>query len=472
LRRPAPLKIAAWRPKHRTVDEHTSRILVIDDNPAIHADFIKILAARNAPDLDDLEASLFGEAQVSAATKSYIIDSAHQGQEGLEKVRKAAAAGKPYQMAFVDIRMPPGWDGIETIAHVWREQPELEVVLCSAYSDYSWEDIVARLDVSDRLLILKKPFDNIEVRQLAHALTEKWSLRRKARLVLDDLNHLVEDRTRALMEANDNLKREMEQRAAVEVELRHAQRLEAIGRLAAGVAHEINTPLQYISDNVSFLGGAFTTFIHVIDNPGAPPPDGEDLPYLKEEVPEALAGASEGLDKVTRIVRALREFGYPAQAEKQAADLNRAITSSVIVAHREYGQVAELETELGDIPTVQCHVADLNQVFLNLIVNAGHAIADTGAGKEQPKGKITIRTRRDGEEYVAIEIADTGTGIPHGIRDKVFEPFFTTKGVGRGTGQGLAISRNIVVDRHAGSLSFDSREGTGTTFLIRLPIAG
>src|SRR5688572_7568509 len=185
-------------------EERNHRILIVDDNPAIHEDFKKIFSAtkNNEGNFEAVDAALFGEDAVVTTEHEFSLDSAFQGQEGLELIRKALDKKSPYAMAFIDVRMPPGWDGIETISRIWKEYPELQVVVCTAYSDYSWSDMVKKLGQSDRLLILKKPFDNIEVLQLACALTEKWRLYRQAKAKLDDLERLVRERTCDLEHAN------------------------------------------------------------------------------------------------------------------------------------------------------------------------------------------------------------------------------------------------------------------------------
>ena len=198
--------------------------------------------------------------------------------------------------------------------------------------------------------------------------------------------------------------------------------------------------------------------------------DDADLEYLVNHTPSALQRAKEGMARITTIVRAMKEFAHPGGVNKQLADLNKALEMTLIIARNEYKYVADVETKLGQVPTVLCHVDDLNQVFLNLLVNAAHAIADR-AGPNGPKGRITVRTAHEGQA-VRVEVEDSGCGIPEAIRDRVFEPFFTTKEVGRGTGQGLAIARSIVVEKHGGSLTFESEVGRGTTFIIRLPIDG
>lgn len=279
------------------------------------------------------------------------------------------------------------------------------------------------------------------------------------------------------------------EREAIEVQLRHAQKLESVGRLAAGVAHEINTPVQFVSDSVHFVRNEIQGIFKLLDEYRAlcqsTIDDAKgaenaariedmaceaDLPYLLEEMPKALDRALDGLDRVAVIVRSMKEFAHPDQTEKAFVDLSRSINSTLTVARHEYKYVADLETDFADLPPVLCHAGEINQVILNLIVNAAHAISDA-VGDSPKKGFIRIQTRREMDDAV-ISIEDNGGGIPESIRERIFDPFFTTKDVGRGTGQGLAIARSVVVDKHGGSLSFETEVGQGTTFVIRLPIEG
>jgi diguanylate cyclase (GGDEF)-like protein len=203
--------------------EKNRRILVVDDNEAIHADFRKILAAEGPrPELNALRRAVFGRENPAPALRCYDLDFATQGRGGLELVRGAVAAGTPYALAFIDMRMPPGWDGLETIDHLWREDPRLQVVICTAYSDYSWEDIVKRFGYNDRLLLLKKPFDNAEVSQVACALTEKWQLAEQARRDMSNLEELVGRRTEELRQSNEHLQRQITEREGADQRLRHA----------------------------------------------------------------------------------------------------------------------------------------------------------------------------------------------------------------------------------------------------------
>ena len=274
-----------------------------------------------------------------------------------------------------------------------------------------------------------------------------------------------------------------ENKLHMQAELQQAQKLEAVGRLASGIAHEINTPIQYIGDNTRFLEEAFGALSELLRlhekalEASAPPAavrqelsaarERVELDYLLDQGPKSIARTLEGLQRVASIVRAMKEFAHPDQKEMVATDLNRAVLATLEVARNEYKYVAEVETELGDIPLVTCHAGDLNQVFLNVIVNAAHAIEDVVKGTQR-RGAIRVETRREGASVV-VAISDTGGGIPTTIRDRIFDPFFTTKDVGRGSGQGLAIARSVV-GQHKGSLTFDTREGEGTTFFIRIPI--
>jgi PAS domain S-box-containing protein len=279
--------------------------------------------------------------------------------------------------------------------------------------------------------------------------------------------------------------RDITDRRQLETELRHAQKLETVGQLAAGIAHEINTPIQFIGSNVIFLQQAFTDLTRVVDAYRLVPESASqqdalthasatdaasDTQFLSEEIPVTFTETLAGVERVRTIVAAMKAFGQPSSSETAPADLNEAIRSTLVVANSQLQQSAEVITELGDLPLVQCHVGDINQVLLNLLINAAHAI-EPPAAEDGPRGTITVRSRRDGDEVV-VEVADSGVGIADDIADRVFDPFFTTKEVGSGTGQGLAIAHSLIHDRHAGSITFTSEPGVGTTFSVRLPIKG
>jgi PAS domain S-box-containing protein len=272
-----------------------------------------------------------------------------------------------------------------------------------------------------------------------------------------------------------------------ELEVRQSQKLEAVGQLAAGIAHELNTPIQFISDNVAFLRESFVGMLEVLakynefqtqaaSHDFAPELRAEidaikqavDLDFVLGETTAACERAIDGTARVSKIVQAMKEFSHPGGSGHARIALNRIIDNALIVSRNEYKYVATVETAFADdLPFIWANAGELGQVFLNLIVNAAHAITDAARGTAL--GKITITTRQDGDALV-VEIGDTGTGIPREIQRRVFDPFFTTKEVGRGTGQGLAIARNIVEKKHGGSLSFTTEVGRGTTFNIRLPM--
>lgn len=280
--------------------------------------------------------------------------------------------------------------------------------------------------------------------------------------------------------------RDLSRRKSLESKLAQAQKLESVGQLAAGIAHELNTPIQFVGNNTKFLKDAFATIEEIFaqysalldtcaGNPAALKLVEEirhacvqaDLDFLLEEIPQAIQQTLEGTDNVARIVKAMKGFSHPGSDSFQDVNLNTALESTLIVSRSEWKYCAELATAYcPDLPLVKCLPGELNQVFLNLIVNAAHAMQDSQ--KTGNKGTLTVRTGFD-DKHVFVEIGDTGTGIPKAIREKVFDPFFTTKGVGKGTGQGLAISYSIVVDLHHGSISFETTEGAGTTFCVTLP---
>ncbi len=293
----------------------------------------------------------------------------------------------------------------------------------------------------------------------------------------------------AAAESNLQLRTEIAHSAKMEIELRQAQKLEAIGRLAAGIAHEINTPLQFIGDSCSFLiegieqlTGAMEDYRHTFDHLAdgklataaalvqiAGIDERRDVTYLREQLASSALLAQDGLHRISKIVVATKEFAYPHRKEKVLADINKAIASTLIISNSETRYVADVAAELGELPPLLCHPGELNQVILNLIVNAAHAIGDvvkTTGGR----GVIRIKTWAAADR-VRISVADTGTGMPAEILDKIFEPFFTTKPVGSGTGQGLAICRSAIVDKHGGTIGVSSELGVGTTFTISLPIA-
>ncbi len=560
-----------------------NRILLIDDKPEIHADFRKVLgrAATASDALDNVMAEFFGPKITADSHSEFELDSAYQGREGLDKVATANAAGFPYAMAFVDVRMPPGWDGIETIKRIWEIDSLIQIVICTAYSDYSWQEIIDKLGKSDRLVVLKKPFDSIEVLQLAHAFTSKWVVTQQARRTVEDLNSLVEERTRALHETNAQLLREMavreaaqaslklseerlsrafeaspmpvailrmndhtcielnraflsatgaqrdmlvgrplwdagvaievdprceivarldrgepvaaqecrfvssggQERAALlwierfelaagphliavlqdvseqrelEERLRQSQKLEAIGHLAAGVAHDFNNLLTVVTGHTSLQ----------IAKAGMDP---ETLWSLKQ-----VQGAGE---RAAALTRQLLAFSRKQIMEKRVVSLCGVIENVASMLRRLTPEAIELTFHLPPaLPPVFADVCNLEQIIVNLVVNARDAML--AAGSITVRAEVAHVTDADvaassaearAGEFIRLSVSDTGEGMSRETLTHIFEPFFTTKEVGKGTGMGLATCLGIV-QQHDGWIDAESERGRGTTFRIYLPV--
>jgi signal transduction histidine kinase len=436
-------------------DNRNRRILVIDDQPAIHEDFRKILSAgecRN--DLVELEETLFGEVARSERGVCFEIDSAFQGQEGLARAERAIREGRPHALAFVDLRMPPGWDGIETAVRIWEMCPELQVVICTAYSDYSWREMMSRLGATDRWVILKKPFDNIEVLQLACALTEKWSLNLQARLKLSELDAMVADRTRQLCISHERLMQAAEQRLHMEQQLLQARKLESVGQLAAGVAHHFNNLLQVIVGNCQWVLS-----------------EGPLTPDQREALREIEAGST----RAAGLTRRLIAFSSGQLMRMKPVGLNTIVAE---VANRLRFELPESIAikflPASELPRVSADPSSLGQVLTILASNAKDAM--------KQRGELTFRTEKvdlsDPEPddptgsgsgtYVCLSVSDTGTGMDEETVQHLFEPFFTTKGFTEGVGLGLATAYGIV-KQHRGWFKVASRVNAGTTFRVYLP---
>jgi two-component system, NtrC family, sensor kinase len=370
------------------------------------------------------------------------------------------------------------------------------VAIVAALASWFSADVIRTVAIASSVALL---FGAVAARAVARSIEHRlrdtvknlMAVEGELELTNRELEQRVEQRTAELRDANYQLESEMAQRSEIEIELRQAQKLESVGQLASGIAHEINTPVQFVSDSCSFLESATADLIAVIDAyrdafaelerdaPGPAVNDAagrmreteaeRDVTYLVEQIPIATSRALQGLQRVSAIVSAMKEFAYRDRREQSPADLNRAILSTLTVARNEYKYVAEVKTELEDLPLVTCHIGELNQVILNMVINSAHAIAEAQAAQDRP-GMISIRTRARAMR-VEIEIEDNGCGIHDDALDKIFDPFYTTKEIGKGTGQGLAIAR-AVIERHAGKIEVTSRVGQGTTFLIKLPMLG
>ena len=564
-----------------TTTDASNRILIIDDNPAIHEDFRKILAARPHSDgaTDALLSTVLGKNGKRPAQIAFELDHAFQGQEAVAKVETALAAGCPYPLAFVDVRMPPGWDGIETIARIWALDPAIQIVICTAYSDYSWREIVEKVGSSDRLVILKKPFDNIEVLQLAHAMTQKWLMTRHAAVKLDDLDRLVRARTAELETLNLQLTAEIadrtqaraalrlsEERLAsafdacplptailrvsdqrviqanpallaatgrsgaeivtqpfwaagieategfrsivtarllsgealqrhecefrtkagelrrgllwmepfalgagphvlailqdvteqhlLETQLRQAQKMEAVGHLAAGVAHDFNNLLTVIHGHSS---------LHLMNDD------------LDADIADSLGAVRQAADRATELTRQLLAFSRKQVMEKGSLCLGDAVTNISAMLGRLIPESIHLHfAHSAERPHVHGDRGNIEQVLVNLVVNARDAMPRGGEifisteSIEIGAGHLRRVPEARAGRFVCLGVRDTGVGMDEVVQRHIFDPFFTTKEVGKGTGMGLSTVHGIV-KQHDGWIEVATTPGRGTTFRIFLP---
>ena len=437
------------------------RILIVDDNPTIHEDFRKVLSPADAYEaaLASAEALLFGKERVRASSMPpFALSFASQGEEAAKMVQLAVKEDRPFALAFVDMRMPPGWDGIETIEALWKIQPELQVVICTAYAEYSWEDIAARLGVSHRLVILKKPFDPIELMQLAHAMTAKWAFERDMVLREFELMGHVQERTKRIDEVWHSLQNEQAQRQRLEAGIAEIQKMEAVGGLAAGMAHDFNNILTVIQGHLS---------VALLES-GL-------QPNVAQSLEEVMGAAKRAAD----LTRQLLAFSKRELLQPRPLRLEEAVDAEIRMLRRTLGEAISIEVaHQPNLPMVMADPGCLGQIVVNLAINARDAM---------PKGgRLSIMTRlvrvpdaaaaaamhplaKPGE-FVQLSVADNGAGMPSEVVEHIFEPFFTTKGEGRGTGMGLAMVQALV-QNHGGWIEVDSEMGSGTEFRLHFPRA-
>ena len=419
------------------------RILVIDDSEAIHEDFRTILGSSPADTavLDEARSAIFGDTSNSPEQVDFEIDSAFQGQEGLEKVQQALREGRPYAMAFVDVRMPPGWDGVETIRRIWQEYPELQVVICTAYSDYDWSDLIAKLGQTEQLLILKKPFDNVEVYQLASALTEKWYLAKQARLKHKDLERIVEQRTHQVEEANKELT----------IAVEKAERAEKIkGEFLANMSHEIRTPMNAIIGFGDILS------------------DEE----LTDEQRRCVNAICDGGKHLLEIINDILDFSKieAGKLDVQTREcslkhLFAGIESMMQPAALEKGLKFEIRKDEGLPANICTDPTRLEQCLVNLVSNA---IKFTKEGHVCVKASLEDK---DDQPYIRFDVSDTGIGISPEKQDTVFESFTQADGSTSrkygGTGLGLTITRQLA-GLLGGELTLTSEQGKGSVFSLTI----
>src|ERR1043166_1425990 len=552
--------------RHAYKERHP-RILIVDDTRAIHGDFRKVLTRDGSTALEKAEAELFGKPAIAVEQANFILDSAYQGKEALELVRRAHSDSYPYALAFLDVRMPPGWDGIETISHLWEVDRDIQVVICTAYSDYSWDEIVQRLGHTDSLLILKKPFDSVEVLQIAHSLTKKWQLAQQSRWRVAYLDARVNQRTEELHAANNELSLQLEQfrsvwersidgmrltdragrivavneaycklgrlsreqligqpfsitykghgptdgmdvytsrfdsgsfiprltargqlwnseeveleisssflesaqhgklalalfrditeRKQLEQQLRQSLKMEAIGQLAGGVPHDFKNLLAVIRGNAELLL--------------------MNREQLKADPGDCLKQVVAAADRAAGLTRQLLAFGRKQTLQSTALNVAEVIGNLTKMLKRIIGEDILLQCTFGArLPMVQADVGMLEQVLVNLVVNARDAMPNGGQliinSEAIRLDKSDLHRHPEGRagEFVCLHVSDTGCGIRPEHLPRIFEPFFTTKEFGKGTGLGLA-TVSAIVKQHQGWIEVSSRVGTGWSFLIFLP---
>jgi two-component system NtrC family sensor kinase len=430
------------------------RILVVDDNPSIHDDFRRIFASNQGrrDDLDDLAAAVFG-LPTETNTPGFALDHALQGQAALARVIAAREANAAYALLFMDVRMPPGWDGVEAAARVLDNDPDVHVVLCTAYPERSWRNRVEQLPGRERVLVLKKPFDILEVQQLACALCEKWLYAQRDRARMHHLEQSVTAQQGELAAVSNHLRQEIATRTLVESRLRKAERLEGLGRLAAGLCHEINNPLSYIVTSAELMQDELAELVVL-------PPD------TQQELAQLLNAISLGASRITRLVRNIRMFARHSDGAPEIVELDQAIETAVGMIQPQLLPHVEIAVDTSCAIPVLGRRFELEQVLINLVENALHAMAE----QQDPVPRVAISARLAASDAMAIDVSDTGPGIDEAIIEQIFDPFFTTKPVNKGTGLGLSICHTLVADM-GGSIDVRNGDDRGAVFTVTLPVA-
>lgn len=404
------------------------RILIVDDNPSIHKDFQTILLEEEESEtLSTLRDEVLGNKSFTGKTKNvYELDFASQGKEGCEKIKKACSENNPYELAFVDMRMPPGWDGLKTIEHMWKIDPNVQVVICTAYSDYSWGEITERLGRSENLLILKKPFDSAEVAQLASALTEKWVLARKASLKMDELEQMVKERTEEqtkLIEKIDNINKELKDFASI-------------------VSHDLKAPLRGIKSLATWI---------LDDSSGK----------LGEQGNEQMKLLLGRVERMYNLIEGVLQYSRAGRTEENIVKINleEFIPETIDMLVPPENISITIEDKM---PAIECSETHMMQLFQNLLSNAIKYM-------DKPKGQIKVGCVEEDGSW-KFSISDNGPGIEEKYFDKIFKMFqaLSVSEDIEGTGVGLTVAKKIV-ELYGGKIWVESKVGKGSTFFFTLP---
>lgn len=429
--------------------ETTHRILIIDDNPNIHKDFETILVEdEDSTTLNSLRKEVLGkEAVTHKARNVYELDFASQGKQGCQKVAEARDTSCPYKVAFVDMRMPPGWDGLKTIENIWQIDPRIQVVICTAYSDYSWADITDRLGKSENLLILKKPFDGAEVAQLASALTEKWVLAGKASMKMEQLENMVKERTDKLEQINEKLKEEIADRK--QAQLTQAELIKTVDGInrdlrefASIVSHDLKAPLRGIKSLATWILE-------------------DSADQLSEDAREQMNLLLDRVELMHHLIDGVLRYTKAGYSEENPVnvDLNDFVPEAIDMLDAPDNITITVQD---DLPVIECQKTQLMQLFQNLLSNAIKYM-------NKPQGRIDVGcTEENG--FWKFSISDNGPGIEEQHFERIFKMFqsLSVTEEFRGTGVGLTVAKKIV-ELHGGSIWVESKVGEGSTFFFTLP---
>jgi signal transduction histidine kinase len=466
------------------MNDNNLRIIVIDDDPGVRDAFKEILTQPPSSGIAEKGAALFGEEMpglTSCAPQTYELTLTENGELGVDAVRRALERHQPFSVAFIDMNMP-GIDGAETARRIWVLDPNIKIVIVTAFSEYRPCDII-HIAQRDDIFYLRKPFNSEEIRQFANALTHAWDTERQREILAQKLEAVNAE----LEDVNQNLQQKVNEQTALLIQ---SEKMSSLGVLAAGVAHEINNPISFIHGNLDTIRKYSASVTKLLQKyrsleEAASRRGGDEIQALIAEINEFKAGhkidfiledivslADESLDgtrRVRDIVRELRGFSHADDTTPQPADLNEIIEKTLTMIGRELSPKTEIIRDYGELLPVRCYPQKLAQVFLNVLINAAQAVGEKGTIYIATRGVMTASNADPSK--VEICITDTGQGIPADEMTKVFDPFFTTKPVGAGTGLGLSISYDIVKS-HGGEMLIDSSENKGTTVRIIVPVGG